>query len=452
LSNEAAGKNAGAGSDKMRPADNIEKLINKLRVKPRARISKRNLDDALAAQKKATGSVYFQPTVWRIIMKSPITKAATAAVVIIACFTGLHFWNSTGSGIALADVLTRIEQVTAYMYQMRLTRTRAGEEITDKSVSTSTVLVSRKYGIRAAYKRADPNKGEIAVYDTYLLPPKKSIIFIDHEEKNYIPIKFEEGKIDYYKEEYNEPHTIIKQFLACDHVSLGQSVIDGVTVEGFQTTDLDYKGGFFGDDDYFVGDYKKVDVKLWVDVKTFLPVRLEEDVVTAKETHIQQICYDFRWNVIVNETDFEPNIPEDYTSPIGDFIIPANNEKTTVKGLRLYAGLTGKYPVRLETGALRSEAEELMNFKGSDPLKGLSEDEKTRKTSEFILLVMPGDFYGELVENKKEPIYYGQSVGPDDSDKILLKWKLDDGQYRVIFGDLNTKTVSAEELVELERQ
>jgi len=156
--------------------------------------------------------------------------------------------------------------------------------------------------------------------------------------------------------------------------------------------------------------------------------------------------------LIVNADDFVPNIPDDYTSNAGDIIIPTNNEETAVKGLRLYAGLAGKYPVRLETRALRSEAKELMNFKGSDSLKGLSEDEKTRKTSKFILLVMPGDFYGELLENDNEPLYFGEEVGPNDSDKILLRWKLDNGQYRVIFGDLNAKTVTAEELAELEKE
>ena len=390
---------------------------------------------------------------WGDIKKSPVTKIAAAAVIIIACFTGLHFWNSTGSGIALADVLTRIEQVTAYMYQMRLTRTRAGEEITDKSVSTSTVLVSREYGIRAAYKRADPNKGEIAVYDTYLLPPKKSIIFIDHKEKNYIPIKFEEGKIGYYKDEYNEPHTIIKQILACDHVSLGQLVIDGVTAEGFHTTDLNYKGGFFGQDDYFVGGYKKVDVKLWVDVKTFLPVRLEEDVVTVKDTHIHQLCYDFRWNVIVNSADFEPNIPDDYTSQMGDFIIPATSEENAVKGLKLFGDLLDKYPDVLERQMMEETLKEWRQAFGDiDSYDGLSNDEKTERTSKLVLVAVTFDFYAMLVSEDRDPAYYGEVVHPGEADKVLIRWKLDNGQYRVIFGDLSAKAVSAEELAELEKQ
>jgi hypothetical protein len=47
-------------------------------------------------------------------------------------------------------------------------------------------------------------------------------------------------------------------------------------------------------------------------------------------------------------------------------------------------------------------------------------------------------------------VYYGDSVDPQDSDAVLIQWKLSDGEYRVIFGDLREKTVSAEELIRLQ--
>jgi hypothetical protein len=355
--------------------------------------------------------------------------------------------------VTLASVLERLEQVTAYGYQMRITRTKKGEEATKESESIGTMLVSREHGIKAAYRKPDPNKGDVLVGESYLLPRRKSIIFVNHEEKNYVPIRHSSEKIGYYKEEYNQPHTIIEQILACDHVSLGQSVIDGVTVEGFQTTDLAYKGGFFGQDDYFVGDYIKVDVKLWVDVRTFLPVRLEEDVVTSRETHIHQICCDFRWNVILSAADFEPNIPEDYTSYMGDIIFPITSEENAVQGLRLFGNLLGRYPDSLEVGkikeTLNGEIQGLVGY--DDSYDGLSNDEKTKITSRYVLLAMPLFFYESLAAENKEPAYHGKTVGPDDADEVLLRWKLDDGQYRVIFGDLNARTVTPDELAELEK-
>ena len=37
------------------------------------------------------------------------------------------------------------------------------------------------------------------------------------------------------------------------------------------------------------------------------------------------------------------------------------------------------------------------------------------------------------------------------TDKVLLRWKLDDGQYRIIFGDLSIRNVTPEELAEFEK-
>ena len=42
------------------------------------------------------------------------------------------------------------------------------------------------------------------------------------------------------------------------------------------------------------------------------------------------------------------------------------------------------------------------------------------------------------------------TVGPGDKDKLLLRWKLDDGRYEVIFGDLRSETVTAKRLHALE--
>ena len=55
-----------------------------------------------------------------IIMRSPIAKLSAAAAVIIACLIGLSLWRGTESGIALADVLARIEQVKAYSFKRTL--------------------------------------------------------------------------------------------------------------------------------------------------------------------------------------------------------------------------------------------------------------------------------------------------------------------------------------------
>ena len=381
--------------------------------------------------------------IWRTIMRSPIAKLAAVAVIIIACSTGLILWKSTGSGIALADVLTRIEQVASYTYQMRSTIT-IQETITDL---ISTVLISQENGIKITTRKIDSNNDEIKWADTYLLPKLNSVIWIVHEKKMYVRLKFDGMKLEYYKEEYNDPRIIIKQILSCDHTSLGQSVIDGITVEGFQTTDSAYEGGFMGQAD-FEGKSEKVDIRLWVDVNTFLPVRLEENITMKDGRHIHEVSYDFRWNVAVNSDDFKPVIPEGYMST-GEITVPAFKEENAIKGLKIFTSLAGEYPDNLDAVTLNKKARKLIGL-DIDTLDDLADDEKTKLTSELMSIMGPAFYYEKLVEDDKDPAYYGQTVRPDDINKVLLRWKLDDGQYRVIYGDLRAETVSPEKLAELE--
>ena len=409
-----------------------------------------NVMSRINAAPNSSASIGQVQNIWRTIMRNPITKLAVAAVIIIACFTGLHFWKSTGSGIALADVLTRIEQVTGYMYQLNSTMTR--QQTTSKR--TSNILVSNEYGIKMTVIAADANSvqskprqfSDDVGKEVYLLLRSNSMVYVWHKTKTYEKYIYGVHELDFYKEQYNEPHTIIKQILSCEHTSLGQSILDGITVEEFQTTDLAYEGGFFGEAD-MQGEHIKVDVKLWVDVNTFLPVRLEEDIVTKKGFRIHEVSYDFRWNVIINPDDFEPNIPENYRAPAGDIVITDFREENTIKSFRLWADAFEKYPVDLET-----IGQEYRTLSGLDPnsYKDMSDEERTRKTSEVIQMVASSFLYKSLVNENKDPAYYGDKVGPDDTNKVLLRWKLDDGRYRVIFGDLHAETVTTDVMKELE--
>ena len=60
--------------------------------------------------------------------------------------------------------------------------------------------------------------------------------------------------------------------------------------------------------------------------------------------------------------------------------------------------------------------------------------------------------YESLLQKGKDVVYYGDSIDPQDSNSLLMQWKLDDGRYKVIFGDLCEREVSAEELVKLQAE
>ena len=57
---------------------------------------------------------------------------------------------------------------------------------------------------------------------------------------------------------------------------------------------------------------------------------------------------------------------------------------------------------------------------------------------------------GVLQSRNKDTVYNGAMVGPDDKTKVLFRWKLEDGNHRVIFGDLRAETITTEKLKTLE--
>ena len=72
----------------MRPAEDIDRLIKKLRYKAGPETHERVLDNVLRAldesEKQKSGAT--APNIWRTIMKSPITKIAAAAVILLGLF------------------------------------------------------------------------------------------------------------------------------------------------------------------------------------------------------------------------------------------------------------------------------------------------------------------------------------------------------------------------------
>ena len=54
--------------------------------------------------------------------------------------------------------------------------------------------------------------------------------------------------------------------------------------------------------------------RLWVDVETDLPVRVEIDGVAKRGLGQMLMVLDkLQWNIDLNASDFRPNIPSDYT-------------------------------------------------------------------------------------------------------------------------------------------
>ena len=92
----------------MRPAENIEKLVNKLRYQSSDERRKRIFDNVAAVldDKQKRKPAIIRPNVWRIIMKSRITKLAATAVIVMALVFSMTIMDkSVASAYALEKTI-----------------------------------------------------------------------------------------------------------------------------------------------------------------------------------------------------------------------------------------------------------------------------------------------------------------------------------------------------------
>lgn len=433
----------------MQPADDIRNVFKQAELGVNEQPDEQVFEQMLQAQQESLRSGQAAQNKWRIIMKNPITKMSVAAVVIVGCFLGHLLLQGTDSGIALGDVLDQMNRIKVYMCQIRSTTTdlQTGQL---KRETQGTYLISADYGIKLSTETVDPNGNNIPLLETYTLPLEKRTITVFHDKKRYMQVEFNEDMFDEMKKGAGDPRYMVQQIMDCNHISLGQSTLEGIKVECFQTTDPKYHWGMLG----------SLDVKLWVDVQTKLPVRLEIASQYEDKSKIHMVMHGFQWDLIVEATEFEPNIPQDYTSMTSEPItMPAMDEQSAINGLGLILEKTGTYPEELSMKLMRN-INELVDPNIIKEMKVLGENGKTRPTPEFMqkyldatkpIIELIGFYSGLVMEKDKDPAYYGKVVTPDDADQVLMRWKVSDTEYRVIFGDLHTETVSPEVLAELEK-
>ena len=282
----------------MNSADKIKMFFEKAELGINSDADERVFGDVHRAQQYIINNTPAKPEIWRIIMKSPLVKFAVAAVLVIACLTGIFMFTST-QGIALADVVARLEQIKAY--SCRMNAAFSNENIDSMPVSQASVLLAKDLGMRLDIGLSHPD-GDRMFQEVYVLPDKGTITTIMPDLKQFSQVELDDTAAEVWAKEY-DPRFMVEKIQECKHASLGRSVIEGIEVEGFQTIDPEYSDGVLVD----------VAVKMWVDVETKLPVRMEAEKGGKKTGLVNIVVDNFQWDVPFEASEFEPVIPEDYT-------------------------------------------------------------------------------------------------------------------------------------------
>ncbi len=282
----------------MRSPEDIEKLIVETRIEPRPQMRSRVLSDALKTQEELNtrNRAGISVSTWRKIMNSRITKLTAAALTIIAVLIGIHQLGGPvdGTSVVWADVIGKLDEIHSYIYREKQSRTsgpqKEGFEFIGQDWET-IVYCSQDYG-----RRSDNYQGEQLQFSTYTLPQEQALISVRHSAKECIryPLGSEGfGGID--------PRGMVKQVLSNDYTELGRDTINGQTVEGAELHGQRISGPRLDD----------AVTRLWVDVETGLPVRIElEGLAYRTSTEVRIMQDQFQWNVELTAGDFD--IPPDY--------------------------------------------------------------------------------------------------------------------------------------------
>jgi outer membrane lipoprotein-sorting protein len=385
----------------------------------------------------------------RLFMKSSLVKIAAAAAIVAVALGAWSLWSGTQPGVALADVLAKVQQIRAVMYRMdsHTKVTMAGMGAVDVNM-TMTWLISDDYGMRLDTRSADPTTGQVMEQQMYLQPEQKVMIMLDPAKRQYARMPLGEEVFKAKKKETNDPRQMIQQLLGCEYTDLGTTVLDGVEVQGFQSTDP-----------AFIGGTGEVDIKVWVDVKTQFPFRVDMALKMSDEVETQSTIRDFQWDVPVSAAEFTPVIPPDYTpSPTDGTKAPMPTEQGAIEGLQFCVEFTGAYPKSLDLSAVMDTMQLFANSQTPAAKKFKEESAQIKSKDEQIARVMEFArpmqsltmFYMMLSQQKQEPAYYGHVVQPGDKALVLMRWKTGENEYRVLFGDLHVETVDAGALAALE--
>jgi hypothetical protein len=355
---------------------------------------------------------------------------------------GLNSLDRT-SGVVWAEVVKRLEDIRTVVYN--ITADIEGMPgIPDGYVThvTQDVMVSYELeSVRIDTSMQTP-RGPVNT-KTYILFEDRVLLQLMPFQKKYIEVSISDEHMKKLEKEKGDPVTLLSAMLEHDYVELGRKEINGVIAWGIEVSDpkLGAKMGAF----ISGGTFDEITVQLWVDEKRELPIRINATGSFSDGKASMETVYDnFQWDIEIESSALEPVIPDDFELLAQTTWESGNEGEVIIEVLQLFLEFAdGKYPSSLNTMTVANAI--------APALKKKFPQKPGKEVLERLIKVdMVGRMYMILEKDGKDPAYYGDKVTADHPDAVLFRWKIDDNTYRVVFGDLRTEEISAEELMELE--
>lgn len=219
-----------------------------------------------------------------------LLKWASIPIILTALILILNPFE--GSSVAWGKIPERISQAQTYIVRIKHFWRLNGVDF-NPFKSESIGYASKEYGYR---------------YDTIMDGKTIGRGFISPDRKVHTKINLKTGKIEQEAIEpslgsentLGDPTRDIKYFLSQPYTKIGKETINGIETEGIEIP-ADWTV-----DDNFKGTTEKQCRRLWADIETGFPIRLE----VRGNPHDPKLVFiaDFQWNVPLPQSLFQ--IPE----------------------------------------------------------------------------------------------------------------------------------------------
>ena len=347
----------------------------------------------------------------RTIMKSPVTKLAAAAVIIIAALIGIHQFGA--STPAFADIVRPL--LTARTATFKMT-------VNMKDIPAQTI--EGMFMEPGRMRQVMPDGG-IMIFDEHqgrmmtLMPAEKKAMIIEMEN---VP-EDKQGQINMF-------HAIRNRIQETQDESvefIGEQKIDGVNAIGYHVEE------------------RNMNMTVWADAKTLMPIRIEYSMGGMMGMEGTVIMSDIVFDVELDESLFE--VPEGYDVHTMQIDASLPGEEDFIQALRLWSEATdGEFPSELN---MKATAEFLKAFTEKTGLKFEKDkapdlsDPQFQKFMEILTKINRGIMFAHTLPEDCDWRYTGKDVKFGDADTAIFWYRPEGSEtYRVIYGDLSVKDVA----------
>jgi outer membrane lipoprotein-sorting protein len=343
-----------------------------------------------------------------------IASAAAAAILAALLFLG----GGPGGPPLLADAVKALRDIKSY-------RCRLTEESNDGKKEPTTF--KWYWAAPESYRMDGYDKDKLISVE--LAPRGKPGLEIDHRAKTYVrtgPHKGEASPVEVLNK--------LPGYAGQADRQLEPRAISGVKAPGFEIATEKI------DPDILSGT-----LRLWMDPRTKLPLRIEFVLDEGR-----MVFDEFEWNLPA-ESWFKVEPPAGYKDATP---APYDVEEITgfiTFGFKTYLKYCGRYPQHTKIYGDVTSIE--LNRNARLPDRSLPKDRALDNIYSECMKASRGfGWINELQRHDAGAIYHGKNVDPQDKNKVLFRWTLPDGRFRVIYADLRVEDVSARRLKKLETQ